>query len=126
MDSQKEQQAWRDVKYGQRFLNAFRGIYVVFKTTRHIFIHIFSALAVVILGFYLQISAAEWMGLVFAIGIVFISEAFNTSIEIDMDLTSPEYHPYAKDTKDVAAAAVLLSVFTAAAIGLIIFLPKIF
>ena len=52
-------------------------------------------------------------------------EALNTAIEIDIDLTSPEYHPFARDTKDVAAAAVLLSVFMAIVVGLIIFLPKI-
>ena len=59
-------------------------------------------------------------------GFVIIAEAFNTAIEIDIDLTSPEYHPYARDTKDVAAAAVSLSVIMAGIIGLIIFLPKIF
>ena len=126
MDQTQEQKAWREVKYSQRFLNAFRGMYVVFKATRHIWIHILAALAVVALGFYFKISLLEWITVVFAIGLVFISEAFNTAIEIDIDLTSPEYHPYARDTKDVAAAAVLLAVFTAAAVGLIIFLPKIF
>lgn len=125
MDSKKEQKAWREVKYSQRFLNAFRGMHVVVKATRHIFIHITAAISVTILGFYFQISALEWVAIVFAIGIVFASEAFNTAIEIDIDLTSPEYHPFARDTKDVAAAAVLLSVFTAGIVGLIIFIPKI-
>jgi diacylglycerol kinase len=126
MDSQKEKKAWREVKYSQKFLNAFRGMYIVFKTTRHFFIHIATALIVIVLGFYFHISNFEWIGLVFAVGFVIISEAFNTAIEIDIDLTSPEYHPYARDTKDVAAAAVLLSVFVAIIVGLIIFLPKIF
>lgn len=101
-------------------------MYIVFKTTRHIFLHIISAVVVVVLGFYFKISALEWVAVIFAIGMVFIGEAFNTAIEIDIDLTSPEYHPYARDTKDVAAAAVILSVITAGIIGLIIFLPKIF
>lgn len=113
------------MKYSQKFLNAFRGVYIVFKTTRHIFIHIISALAAVALGFYFKISQLEWVAVVFAIGLVFMAEAFNTAIEIDIDLTSPEYHPFARDTKDVAAAAVILAVLTAAIIGLIIFLPKI-
>jgi diacylglycerol kinase len=126
MDSPKEKNAWRKVTYSQKFLNAFRGMYVVSKTTRHIFIHILATLLVIIFGFYFHISNLEWIVLVFAIGFVFVSEAFNTAIEIDIDLTSPEYHPYARDTKDVAAAAVLLSVFVAIIIGLIIFLPKIF
>ena len=125
MEQEKEQKAWREVKYRERFKNAFRGTYVVCKATRHIFIHILSALAVVIFGFYFQVSALEWVAVIFAIGFVFVAEAFNTAIEIDMDLTSPEFHPYARDTKDVAAAAVLFSVFTAAIVGLIIFLPKV-
>jgi len=126
MDSQEEKKAWREVKYSEKFLNAFRGLYVFSKTTRHLFIHIITALIVIIFGFYFRISNVEWTLLVFAIGFVFVSEIFNTAIEIDIDLTSPEYHPYARDTKDVAAAAVLLSVFVAVIVGLFIFLPKIF
>lgn len=121
---QQEERAWRNVKYSQRFLNAFRGMYIVFKTTRHASIHVFFALLAVLLGFYFQISSMEWIAIIFAIGFVLVSESFNTAIEIDIDLTSPEYHPYARDTKDVAAAAVLLSVFAAVAVGIIIFLPK--
>ena len=114
------------MKYKEKFLNAFRGLYIVFKTTRGILIHVSAALLAVILGFYFHLSGLEWITLVFAIGFVFVAETFNTAIEIDIDLTSPEYHPYARDTKDVAAAAVLLSVFVAVIVGLIIFLPKIF
>ena len=126
MDFQKEKKAWREVKYSEKFRNAFRGLYVIAKTTRHLFVHIICALIAVLLGFYFAISGLEWVALLFAIGLVFITEALNTAIEIDIDLTSPEYHPFARDTKDVAAAAVLLSAFVAVIVGLIIFLPKIF
>ncbi len=125
-DSQKEKKAWREVKYSEKFKNAFRGLYVVSKTTRHLPIHVVAAIVTVVLGFYLKVSGLEWIALVFAIGFVFVTETLNTAIEIDIDLTSPEYHPYARDTKDVAAAAVLLSVFVAIIVGLIIFLPKFF
>lgn len=123
---QKEKRAWREVKYREKFSNAFRGMYVAFKATRHAFVHIVATFLVIILGFYFQVSGFEWIALLFAIGFVIISEMFNTAIEIDIDLTSPEYHPYARDTKDVAAGAVLLSAFVAVIVGLIIFLPKIF
>lgn len=126
MDSLQQQTSWRKVKYKEKFLNAFRGMYVISQTTRHLFIHIISALVAIILGFYFHVSSIEWIALVLAIGFVLVSEAFNTAIEIDMDLTSPQYHPYARDTKDVAAAAVLLAVLVAVIIGLVIFLPKIF
>lgn len=117
--------AWRRVKYAERFRNAFRGIYVVFKATRHIWVHLISAILAVVLGFYFKISAFEWLALVMCIGAVFTTEAFNTAIEIDIDLTSPEYHPFARDTKDAAAAAVLLAALTSAIVGAIVFLPKI-
>ncbi|MFA6586074.1 MAG: diacylglycerol kinase family protein [Candidatus Paceibacterota bacterium] len=126
MDSQKEIKAWREVKKSERFMNAFRGLHVFGKTTRNLYIHIPVALVVIFFGFYFNVSSFEWIALVFSIGFVVITEAINTAIEIDIDLTSPEYHPFARDTKDVAAAAVLLAVFTAVIVGLIIFLPKIF
>jgi diacylglycerol kinase len=122
----KEKKAWREVKYDEKFENAFRGLQVFWNTTRNLYIHLLVAFLVIDLGFYFRISGIEWIALIFAIGLVIISEAFNTAIEIDIDLTSPEYHPYARDTKDVAAAAVLLSVLVAVIVGMIIFLPKIF
>jgi len=130
MDSKKEKKAWREVKNRnkQRFFDAFRGMRVFWMTTNNLFRYVSSIaiLLVIIFGFYFNVSSFEWIALIFAIGFVLVSEAFNTAIEIDIDLTSPEYHPYARDTKDVAAAAVVLSVLVSAIVGLIIFLPKIF
>jgi undecaprenol kinase len=122
-EEKQERKAWREVKYREKFLNARRGLFVFSKTTRHLIIHAIATLAVIILGFYFRISNIDWITLVFAIGFVIVSEAFNTAIEIDIDLTSPQYHPYARDAKDVAAAAVLLSVFVAVIVGLIVFAP---
>ena len=121
----KEKKAWREVKQSQKFLNAFRGLRVFWATTKPLYlaVYIVATIVVVVCGFYFQVAGWQWVALVFSIGLVVISETFNTSIEIDIDLTSPEYHPYARDTKDVAAAAALLSVFTAIIVGLIVFLP---
>jgi diacylglycerol kinase (ATP) len=126
MNSKEEKKAWHTVKISDRFLNAFRGMYVFYKTSRHFYILVSSTIAVIILGFYLRVSNFEWIALIFSISFVIVSEVFNTAIEIDIDLTSPSYHPFARDTKDVAAAAVVLSIFTATIVGLIVFLPKIF
>ena len=115
-----------NMDFKQKFLNAFRGLRVFWLTTSNLLVYTFVALIVVVSGFYFSISNSEWISLVFAIGFVIVAEAFNTAIEIDINLTSPEYHPYAKDTKDVAAAAVLLAVFIAIIVGLIVFLPKFF
>lgn len=114
------------VARAKSFTHAFRGIGVLVKSTHNFWIHIFFAVSAVFLGFFLKISHIEWMLLVLVSGFVMVTEAINTAIEIDIDLTSPNYHPYAKDTKDVAAGAVLISAIIAVIIGLIIFLPKIF
>jgi len=105
--------------------HALRGLQVFVRSTHNFWVHLFFAILATYLGFELNLSSVEWAIIVFAIGLVIIAEAFNTAIEIDIDLTSPNYHPYARDTKDVAAGAVALSVIVAGIIGLIIFLPKI-
>jgi diacylglycerol kinase (ATP) len=108
-----------------KFSNAVRGIVVFIKNTPHLWLHLSIALLVVILGYILCVSSTEWLFIVIGIGSVLSAEAFNTAIEIDIDLTSPEYHPFARDTKDVAAGAVLITGLMALVIGLIIFVPKI-
>jgi diacylglycerol kinase (ATP) len=105
--------------------HAWRGLGIFIKTTHNAWLHIFFAVVAIYLGFILNISGIEWAMIVFAIGLVIMAEAFNTAIEIDIDLTSPDYHPYARDTKDVAAGAVSIACIVAGIIGLIIFLPKI-
>jgi diacylglycerol kinase (ATP) len=122
LDTKKE---FSLVKRAKSFSHAGRGIYVFIKTTYNAWLHILALAIVVALGFYFQITQTEWMMLVFACGFVLAAEAFNTAIEIDIDLTSPTFHPYAKDTKDVAAGAVLISAITAAIIGILIFGPYI-
>lgn len=105
--------------------HALRGFLIFIKTTPNFWVHIFFALLAIYLGFTLKINNIEWMMIVFSVGLVIVTEALNTAFEIDIDLTSPNYHPYARDTKDVAAGAVLLSVLIAGIIGLIIFIPKL-
>ena len=109
------------VKRAKSFTHAGRGIWVFIKTTHNAWIHLVVLALAVVLGVYFHITVIEWMMLVLAGGFVLVAEAFNTAIEIDIDLTSPEYHPYAKDTKDVAAGAVLIAAVTAATIGIFIF-----
>lgn len=105
--------------------HALRGIVVFLKTTHNAWVHIFFAILAIYLGFVLCISIIEWILIIFAIGLVILFEMINTAIEIDIDLTSPNYHPYARDTKDVAAGAVSVAVIIAGIIGILIFLPKI-
>src|SRR5574339_370041 len=121
----KEKEKFSIIKRAKSFTHAGRGMYIFLKTTHNAWVELFLLIIAVRFGFYFQIEKFEWMMLIFASGFVFASEAFNTAIEIDMDLTSPDEHPFAKDTKDVAAGAVLISSITAAIIGIFIFAPYI-
>lgn len=123
LDTKKE---FSMVKRAKSFAHAGRGIWVFVKTTHNAWIHLVAAAVVIGLAVWFDITRVEWMMLVFACGLVLAAEAFNTAIEIDIDLTSPTFHPYAKDTKDVAAGAVLISAVTAAIVGILIFGPYIF
>lgn len=120
LDSKKE---FSIIKRARSFVHAGRGVFLFLKTTHNAWIHILVACFVVLFGFYFSISSFEWIALIFAIGFVLVAEVFNTAIEIDIDLTSPEYHPYARDTKDVAAGAVLIASTVAVLIGCIVFFP---
>jgi diacylglycerol kinase (ATP) len=111
------------IKRARSVVHASRGIYVFLKTTPNAWFQIFAYLIAIGLGFFFHVTKTEWLFLIMAGGLVIVAECINTAIEIDIDLTSPEYHPYAKDTKDVSAGAVLLTAILAGVICLFIFLP---
>mgnify|MGYP001588732528 CR=1 FL=1 len=113
------------IKRAESFTHAGRGLWIFMKSTHSAWVHFVIFLFAILLGLFFQITKIEWIFILIVSGIVFISETFNTAIEIDMNLTSPTFHPYAKDTKDVAAGAVLLSAILAVIVGLIIFVPYI-
>lgn len=123
IDSKKE---FSVVKRAKSFTHAGRGIWLLLKTTHNAWIHLVVLIVAISLGVNFNISQIEWFALIIIAGLVLTAEAFNTAIEIDIDLTSPTYHPYARDTKDVAAGAVLLSAITALIIGILIFGHYIF
>ena len=107
------------------FKFAFNGIRILFVKEHNAWIHLAAALSVIIVGIGFKISISEWVAVIFAIGLVFTSEAINTSIEKLSDFVSPEKQKSIKEVKDLAAAGVLISSITALLIGLFVFLPKI-
>lgn len=122
---EKEHDRFSLVQRAKSFNHASRGLWLFLKTTHNAWVQIVVFVFCIVLGFYVNLSRVDWMVLLIVSGFVFVTEAVNTAIEIDMDLTSPEYHPYAKDTKDVAAGAVLIASAFAIVIGLCIFVPYI-
>lgn len=96
-----------------------------FAREQNLLIHILASIVVTIFGIYFKLSIYEWMLIYFMIGFVIISELINSAIELAVDLYTKEFNPLAMVAKDVAAAAVVTSAFTALIVGIYVFLPKI-
>jgi diacylglycerol kinase (ATP) len=104
---------------------AFRGIASFLKNEHNAYIHLTLAILAIFLSIVLHISKNEWIAIILCIGLVLISEAFNSAIEKLTDLFSPEYSREARLIKDIAAGAVLLASIIALTAGLIVFIPYI-
>jgi len=107
------------------FNYAFAGLKTLFIEEHNARIHLLSVVIAITLGFIFKISLNEWISLILVVGLVFICELVNTSLEALADFASKEKHPQIKKVKDLAAASVLISAFVALLVGIIIFCPKI-
>ena len=69
-----------------------------------------------ILLFFMNLTALQKSVMAGSLFIILITEALNTAIESVVDLVTNEWHILAKRAKDIASAAVLLSLIQAAII----------
>jgi diacylglycerol kinase (ATP) len=104
------------------FKVAFSGAVYTFKTQRHMRIHLYVVLAVMILGLVTNIPRRELFVMLFVISLIVVAEMFNSAIEATIDLVQPNYHPMAKFAKDIAAGAVLITSILAVVVVALILL----
>jgi diacylglycerol kinase (ATP) len=107
------------------FRFALAGLRYFLASEHNTRIHLALTLAAVALGALARISLNEWRWLLLAVALVWVTEAFNTSIERLGDAVSLEHDPRIGHAKDVAATAVLLAAVASALIGLSIFGPHL-
>ena len=108
------------------FKYAFSGISYVLKTSRNFKIQLIFAVAILMIGFLLQINQSNYVILIATIMSVLILEILNTSIESIVDLVvKKEFSSLAKISKDTSAGAVLLASINSVIIAVYIFVPKI-
>lgn len=107
------------------FANAFAGLWAVWRSQRNARIEVGVAVAVVVLGLFLRLSATDWAILALTIGLVLAAECFNSALEAIVDLAHPDHHPLAKLAKDTSAGAVLLLSVMSVIIGLLILGPPL-
>ena len=109
----------------RRFACAFRGLGRTLTREPSGRVHALCAVAVVVMGLALKVSAAEWAILAIATGAVIAAEAFNTAIERLTDRVTTEREETIRILKDTAAGAVLAASIGAAGAALAIFGPKL-
>lgn len=107
------------------FKNAGAGIVHAAVTGRNFKIELGFAMAAVVLGVALGISAAEWAVVCVCIGVVLSGECANTAMEALVDLASPDYSDLARVAKDCAAGAVLITSIASLFVAAFVYLPKI-
>ena len=113
------------IRVWNKFLNAFRGLYIIIKEEKSLWFHLFAAVVVVIFGVVFQLTLNQWALIIIAIGLVIGFEILNTAIEYVVDIVSFEYSVKAKKVKDVSAAATLFMAIISITIGLLVFIPAI-
>ena len=110
---------WKSFSY------ALTGIKTALWTERNMRIHLIASIFVIGFSWYFSVSKLEWLFVIVAIGGMFSLELINTAIERVVDMVTEEYHPLAKQAKDLAAGAVFIYAVTAVVIGILIFFPHI-
>lgn len=109
----------------QSFRFAFKGFEALLKFEHNSRIHLFAAAASIILGLLMKIDLSEWSLLIIVIGMVFITELLNSSLESLGDKINPEFDVLIGKAKNYSAAAVLIAAVVAITVGAVIFFPKL-
>ena len=107
------------------FKFAFNGLLLLLKNEHNSRIHFLAAIVAIAMGIILGLNHYEWSLLIIVIGIVFLTELLNSSLESLADLIDPEWNELIMKAKDYSAAAVLISAIVAIVVGGLIFIPKI-
>ena len=107
------------------FRFASEGIVYALRTQRNFRIHLAITGLVVAVGMWLELSALSWALLALTVGGVLVTEVFNTAAERLVDLVSPDYHPLAKQVKDLMAGAVLIAAVASIIVGVFVLGPPL-
>lgn len=100
---------------------ALRGIVRVVQTQRNARIHLGCTLLVILVGLVLKCDRSDWLWLALAMALVWISEIFNSAIEVLSDRVTREEDPLIRDAKDMAAGAVTVAAIFAVVVAMLIF-----
>jgi len=118
----------RPFRFGARARSlghALAGLRVMLGTQHNAWVHVTATAGVIVAAVLCEVTRVEWLALITAITGVWVAEALNTALEQLADKVSPEIDPLVKRSKDVAAGAVLCAALGAAAVGVLVFGPRL-
>jgi diacylglycerol kinase (ATP) len=107
------------------FKYAARGLKEVISSERNAKIHLFFAALAIILSIVLRIGKLEFLFVFLSIVLVFFAEIINTAMEKSLDLISQENNHLVQQTKDMMAAAVLVTAIGSLVVAVAVFAPYI-
>jgi len=123
--NEPERLARRNRTWRSKFQNAFRGVRFGLSEQTSFLAHTIVACLVVAAGLFFGVDAGEWALLAGCIGLVFVAELFNTSLEWFARAVTEKHDERIGKALDVASAAVLLASLVSVIVGSMIFVPRI-
>jgi len=100
---------------------ALEGAKTVLKSEKSFKTQLFVITLIGIALLFIPLSTLSKLILFFSTWLILIAEAFNSAIERVVDLVTQEYHPLAKEAKDIGSFGVLLTFIFIAAIWGVVF-----
>jgi len=116
----RSRRPWRD-----KFRVAFRGLKFGVRGHSSFAVHFFFAAAALTASAVFDVSLVEWCLVIFCVGLVLTVELLNSCLETLFRCLDRQTRDRAWPCLDIAAGAVLLASLTAAAVGLLIFVPRL-
>lgn len=113
-------------KHLNSYVYAFRGIGLALRYEINMILHLIATAVVIGANYALQVSRTDWLFTLVLIGVVWMSEIFNTAIEKLADRVSQSHDELIRQAKDLSAGAVLVICIIAAVCGVIIYYPYLF
>ena len=102
---------------------AMKGIWLAFRDEQNMAFHLVAAVAVIVLNFILDVNRMDWLITLILIGVVWMSELFNTTIEKLADRVTGDQDALIGKVKDLASGAVLVICIVAVVCAVIIYYP---
>jgi len=100
---------------------ALKGLVIAWKEEFNFKIEIAAVVFTLAASVVFDLSTIEFALVILTIGLVLVTELFNTALEELCDALEPNHDPHIAKIKDISAAAVFITSLTAFIIGVIIF-----